>query len=158
MVDFFTFYGRNLTRIFTDVRPICLPDPSENYESVTAVVSGWGKTSSGLQSNILQDAEVRTFTKRECRRSKYKSKQLTRNMICAQGAGKDACSGDSGGPLMVRGEDGRYSQIGIVSWGRGCADTGYPGVYTRLTALLPWLNKNIKTSGSGSGKSVKIRK
>ena len=59
---------------------------------------------------------------------------------------------------MVRGQDGRYSQIGIVSWGKGCADPGYPGVYTRITPLLPWLNKKIKTSDRGSGKSVNIRK
>ena len=37
------------------------------------------------------------------------------------------------------------SQIGIVSYGKGCADYRFPGVYTRVSSLMTWV-KNI-TSG-----------
>ena len=48
----------------------------------------------------------------------------------------DACQGDSGGPMIWRGdENSPYTQIGIVSWGQGCARKGYPGVYTRCSFL-----------------------
>jgi trypsin len=57
---------------------------------------------------------------------------ITENMICAavSGGGKDACQGDSGGPLVADG-----ILVGIVSWGVGCAEANYPGVYSNVAAL-----------------------
>lgn len=52
-------------------------------------------------------------------------------MICAGVTGKDSCQGDSGGPVVAGSGDNR-SQVGIVSWGLGCARRGYPGVYTNV--------------------------
>ena len=54
-------------------------------------------------------------------------------MLCAGRAGRDTCHGDSGGPLFTRALAGRYVQVGITSWGVGCAAAGYPGVYTKLS-------------------------
>ena len=55
-------------------------------------------------------------------------------MLCAGGDGvHDACVGDSGGPLLVPGGAVGWTEVGVVSWGAGCAVHGVPGVYTRLS-------------------------
>lgn len=50
--------------------------------------------------------------------------------------------GDSGGPLTIN--QGRWMQVGIVSWGIGCGKGQFPGVYTRVTHFMSWITKNLK--------------
>jgi hypothetical protein len=59
----------------------------------------------------------------------------------------DACQGDSGGPLMVFTKSKQWELIGITSYGIGCA-TGKPGVYTRITAFLTWIQQFINNTSS----------
>lgn len=54
-------------------------------------------------------------------------------MLCAGKTGKDTCQGDSGGPLFVEAVKGGHIQLGVTSFGAGCAETGFPGVYARLS-------------------------
>ena len=52
--------------------------------------------------------------------------------------------GDSGGPMMLRdSETNRYSVVGVVSAGIGCALRDLPGIYTRVNAYVPWIHKYI---------------
>ena len=46
------------------------------------------------------------------------------------------------GPLIVN-EDGKYTLVGVVSWGYGCAMEGYPGVYARVTSVMPWIKEIV---------------
>ncbi|MGW7408496.1 S1 family peptidase [Streptomyces sp. NPDC054833] len=98
----------------------------------TARILGWGTTSeSGSSSNQLRTATVPIAADSSCR-SSYGSDFVQTDMVCAgySSGGVDTCQGDSGGPLLIGGV-----LAGITSWGEGCAEAGYPGVYTRLTTF-----------------------
>jgi hypothetical protein len=64
--------------------------------------------------------------------------------MCAglEQGGKDSCQGDSGGPLVMRDVRGCPYQVGIVSWGEGCAEREAYGVYTRVSHHAEWIQKH----------------
>jgi len=131
-----------------EVAPACLPaDTGATYAGVLATVTGWGTLSSGgNQPTALQEVDVTVTTNTECNNA-YGS--ITANMICAADSGKDSCQGDSGGPLIAA-ENGRQALIGVVSWGRGCAFEGFPGVYARVTEKMSWILANTAGTFSSS--------
>ncbi|XP_042870522.1 trypsin alpha-3-like [Penaeus japonicus] len=124
------------------VLPVCMPPKKPRYAGKTAVVTGWGHTESGgTASDTLLEVSVKVLSQVECRRGNYGS-AIKGTMLCAGSAGKDSCQGDSGGPLVFKDRAGNYDQIGVVSWGIGCGDEGYPGVYTRVNKYLEWIKSN----------------
>ncbi|XP_049878012.1 proclotting enzyme [Pectinophora gossypiella] len=129
-----------------NIRPICLPSGGRAYAGLIATVIGWGSLrESGPQPSVLQEVSIPIWSNAECR-LKYGAAApggIVEHMLCAGKASMDSCSGDSGGPLMVN-EGNRWTQVGVVSWGIGCGKGQYPGVYTRVTAFLPWIQKNSK--------------
>ncbi|MET8584654.1 serine protease [Streptomyces collinus] len=113
--------------------PYVTPSQTGLYASgTTARILGWGTTSeNGSSSNQLRTATVPVVSDSSCK-SSYGSDFVQSDMVCAgyTSGGVDTCQGDSGGPLLIGGV-----LAGITSWGEGCAEAGYPGVYTRLTTF-----------------------
>ncbi|XP_068973443.1 venom protease-like [Bombus flavifrons] len=121
------------------IRPICLPLEeslrNNNFVGYNPFVAGWGKLSyGGPYSDVLMEVQVPVISNAECKKA-YSN--IPDTEICAGYAegGKDACTGDSGGPLMIP-QNFTYYEIGVVSRGHECALPGYPGIYTRVTSFL----------------------
>lgn len=109
-----------------------------------ALISGWGRTSEQSRlANDLQIATVPMVASSQCKRS-YPG-QITANHLCAgvMAGGRDSCQGDSGGPLYRVDGNRVATQVGVVSFGRGCARRGYPGVYTRVAKYEGWIKSVI---------------
>ena len=122
----------------SDFEPIQLiTENAHDNEPVMSTTMGWGATSSGgWGSTYLMEVDVPIDN--SC--GNYYNWEITNNMVCAgdNNGGEDSCQGDSGGPLIMTNGDGEYELIGIVSWGYGCADAGYPGVYSRIWTRKDW--------------------
>lgn len=100
----------------------------------TTYAAGWGTTyEGGGVSTGLRYTSVAVVSNSDCRAT-YGSNIYAGN-ICAYKQNTDACQGDSGGPLYSF-DGSRLTLVGIVSWGYGCARSGYPGVYTRVSEFL----------------------
>lgn len=125
------------------MQPIELPEFEEAVEDGTMLeVSGWGNTQNPLESGaILREAQVPKVSHDDCNKAYSSYGGITDRMICAgyQEGGKDACQGDSGGPLFTT----NGTLVGVVSWGYGCAKPHYPGVYSRVAAVVDWISDVI---------------
>ncbi|XP_017069084.1 trypsin epsilon [Drosophila eugracilis] len=120
------------------IRAISIAD-SNPREGAIAVVSGWGTTESGgstIPDHLLAvDLEIVEYSR--CRSSEFGyGRKIKDTMICAYSAHKDACQGDSGGPLVSGNR-----LVGVVSWGYGCGDVRYPGVYADVAHFHEWIER-----------------
>ncbi|WP_232542667.1 S1 family peptidase [Streptomyces sp. QHH-9511] len=107
------------------------------YNNGTFTVAGWGATrEGGAQQRYLRKATVPFVSDASCQAA-YGSSLVPSEEICAgyNEGGVDTCQGDSGGPMFRRDNAGAWIQVGIVSWGEGCARPGYPGVYTEVSTF-----------------------
>jgi len=132
--------------MFTDhIQPVCVPKNIDALavEGNSCFVTGWGTTSEGGSiSNELRQVIVPFINLSTCQQE-YPN-MVDETMVCAGRAGVDSCQGDSGGPLVTKHADnGRWYQAGIVSWGRGCAEAGYAGVYGRTSAMCAFIQQVV---------------
>jgi trypsin len=121
------------------IGPVGLPEDGTRSLSIggKVVVSGWGSVQEDrLDSPTLQAVTVSVVNVDECRASDSDVGPITESMFCAGAweGGKDACHGDSGGPVVANGV-----LLGVVSWGYGCAMKGYPGVYSSTAYLREFI-------------------
>lgn len=122
-------------------KPIELFGKYEKIEpGMLAVVSGWGLRDVNEQiiSENLQKVNLPILSVEVCNAQLKFTGGLSEGQICAgySAGGRDACYGDSGGPLAI---EGRLA--GIVAWGRGCGLPQRPGAYTAIPPYRNWIKR-----------------
>ena len=124
----------------TNTSAIAVPiDTSQRSENIS-----FSERSS--TEGFLQEVEIKQIPNNVCNGdSMFRGFIKTNVMLCAgeEDGGKDACNGDSGGPLLEKMSDGSIVQVGIVSFGSGCARANRPGIYTRVSAFADWIHTQI---------------
>jgi secreted trypsin-like serine protease len=131
-------------------KPIDLPTlkiaDTKAFDNGTFTVAGWGAArEGGSQQRYLLKAQVPFVSDATCKQA-YPS-LVSAEEICAglpQG-GVDTCQGDSGGPMFRKDNNNAWVQVGIVSWGEGCARPSLPGVYTEVSHFA----SAIKSAAAG---------
>ncbi|MDR7280788.1 S1 family peptidase [Catenuloplanes atrovinosus] len=133
-----------LLRLDRELRLPTIPvNDAPGYDTGRFTVIGWGATAEDqAQQRRLRYVEVPLVADRRCVAAYREAGYTYRpdEMLCAgypEGPRRDACYGDSGGPLVRRDPYGGWRQVGVVSWGIGCARPGLAGVYTQLSTHAP---------------------
>ena len=124
---------------------------------VMATIAGWGSTGvpkgqdGYYYATRQREASVPLISNAACTAAYkgvnayyyYMDTEIFDDMLCADGDTKDSCQGDSGGPLWVPRSLGGVTQVGVVSFGVGCAEN--PGVYSRVSAYYDWILGHVPT-------------
>ncbi|KAL6435178.1 hypothetical protein ACFW04_005335 [Cataglyphis niger] len=143
----------NAVTFSTSIRPACLYVQYDNAP-MNAWISGWGVTEfAGEQTDRLQKAQLDLIDNLACTIRHNSSKEVpygvTPSMVCAGdsrgGWTKDSCQGDSGGPLQIIHPKNLcfFQVIGITSFGQGCAIVDTPGVYTRVSHYISYIENIV---------------
>jgi secreted trypsin-like serine protease len=124
-----------------NVMPKAIADALTSGTMLT--VTGWGNTLTDGENypDKLMFVQVPLVSNDICNLPASYGGDITDAMICAgnQAGGKDSCQGDSGGPLVYKHND-EYLQIGVVSFGEGCAQPDKYGVYAAAFNFHEWIN------------------
>ncbi|XP_075987181.1 venom protease-like [Anticarsia gemmatalis] len=131
-----------------DLLPACLDTGGPRYVyDNTADASGWGQL--GHRQSLADTLQVVTlveYNETECSTSYPVHRHMKRgydhsSQMCYGSHSKvsDTCQGDSGGPLQINEEDCLYTVLGVTSTGRDCGILGTPGIYTRVSHYLSWI-------------------
>ncbi|XP_041362216.1 prostasin-like [Gigantopelta aegis] len=132
------------------ISPICLPKLNRNMVvGKSCLIAGWGDTLGTSKGTVLNQVNVPIIGDHVCSQPTWYGNQfLPMTTFCAgyKNGGKDACAGDSGSPLACS-VDGKWYVHGIASWGYGCAEPRWPGIYTDVTVYTHWIRQSIANLG-----------
>ncbi|NP_001166055.1 serine protease 122 precursor [Nasonia vitripennis] len=139
------------------VAKIALPK-KDSEPTGQAILSGWGAISDNGENQdhpqILQTVDLPIISRKECRQAIATIIPGTENLVDETNVctgpltgEHSACSGDSGGPLIVKNKNGVAKLVGIVSWGMSpCTAPGAPSVYVRVSHFIDWITQKMTSN------------
>ncbi|CAH2987898.1 unnamed protein product [Chilo suppressalis] len=136
------------------IRPACLWSRNDMSGLRKALATGWGVTDTATRqtSKELQKVSLSLLQNSQCDQLLLSSRNrhwagFRDTQMCAGElrGGKDTCQGDSGSPLQVTSRDNQciFNIIGITSFGRKCAESGMPAIYTRVSSYVDWIESVV---------------
>jgi secreted trypsin-like serine protease len=156
----FVHPGYNPNDLTSDVALVRLAERNDtapaiavNADAATPVAGelldtyGWGRLSTnGTSSPVLQGVTLQEMTDTEGKCGAFGRRYIAAHHVCAgvPGGGRDACYGDSGGPLIAGMPDAPVL-VGVTSWGKECALADYPGMWSRVSTYASWIETTMTT-------------
>ncbi|KAK4298110.1 hypothetical protein Pmani_029523 [Petrolisthes manimaculis] len=139
------------------INTVCVPNQGQVFYGATrCYATGWGKDAfdGGRYQVTMKKVDLPLVPRDQCQYDLRKTRlgrffKLHESFLCAGGeAGKDACEGDGGGPLVCQDPaTGNYVVTGITAWGIGCAEQNIPGVYVDVQYFREWMDGKIFGTG-----------
>ncbi|KAK3103830.1 hypothetical protein FSP39_022242, partial [Pinctada imbricata] len=129
----------------------CLPSRKQRRrKNILCSTIGWGRTNitNRRGSKVLREVEIPIVKRKKCK--KAFNFKITKFQICAgyRHGGKDACVGDSGGPLMCpelnsSTQTTKWYITGVTSYGEGCGQKNKFGIYVNVARYISWIKSKI---------------
>lgn len=130
------------------IGPVCLPTADQGVQDgEMCLLAGWGSTRGTSDPNTLNQVGLPVIPDKTCALKDWYGQDFSRpdTTFCAgyEEGIKDGCTGDSGGPLICLRHNIWYLQ-GISSWGYGCAERKWPGIYTEVNKYADWIQEQVR--------------
>ncbi|XP_074052101.1 mast cell tryptase-like [Macrotis lagotis] len=157
---------KNPVELSRHIKLISLPKATETFPLDSECwVTGWGNIDSGVSlppPYTLRQVQVPLLDVKKCDEDYHEGmytgssvRIIKDDMLCAGKPHVDSCQGDSGGPLVCK-VGNSWKQVGVVSWGIGCGMPQKPGIYTRITRYVDWINKHIFPCSSTNAECLSL--
>ena len=134
----------------TGITPVTLSTKaSEELIGLQATVIGWGAVDNSNPVSPqfpvwLHSVDLPIVSLDVCNAPESYDDNIYPNQLCAgyEQGGSDSCVGDSGGPLIAT-HEGVVQQVGVVSFGYGCALPYFYGIYSDVPYFIGWINQFV---------------
>ena len=157
--------NKNISLVKLPKKSINYKFKSDNNGNLVAKIAGWGRTEKTSESKQLLEADMTIVGWKECKEMHtFVAHFIDDQHICARQTDNatkptDTCQGDSGGPLVqYYNNDNDIVQTGVTSFGLGCGNKEFPGVYARVDHFIDWINKVINKNNKQENKQSQSSK
>uniref|UniRef100_G3MNH0 Peptidase S1 domain-containing protein n=1 Tax=Amblyomma maculatum TaxID=34609 RepID=G3MNH0_AMBMU len=128
-------------------QPVCIPVKQFNIVGRYIIVAGWGQEDGSRRpQKTMYTTVVKVSPENECWVQYKKFGFNGTGMLCAKRVDQNYCEGDTGGPAVTAGQNGRFYLVGLLSYKTSCDMQGehiYPSIFTKVAVFAPWIARSV---------------